>query len=92
MGVGLKGSAPRCQARSRASGWKQCNAVAVSGFRVCRAHGAAAHGTKTPEGIQRSAAHLTIHETETAAIRKRRSEAAQLRRVLRAGTIVTALG
>ena len=52
------GLAPRCQARSRHSGWKQCNAIATTGFRVCLRHGAASHGTKTPAGIQRSAAHL----------------------------------
>lgn len=71
------GLAPRCQARSRASGWKQCNALAKGGFRVCIRHGAAAHGSKTPEGIARSAAHLLDHGRETREIRRRRSKASK---------------
>jgi hypothetical protein len=82
--VGKKGGglAPRCQARSRHSGWKQCNAIATTGFRVCLRHGAASHGTKTPAGIQRSAAHLLVHGRETRAIRRRRSEAHKLNKLL----------
>ena len=82
--VGKKGGglAPRCQARSRHSGWKQCNAIATTGFRVCLRHGAASHGTKTPAGIQRSAAHLLDHGRETRAIRRRRSEAHKQNKLL----------
>ena len=82
--VGKKGGglAPRCQARSRHSGWKQCNAIATTGFRVCLRHGAASHGTKTPAGIQRSAAHLLVHGRETRAIRRRRSEAHKQNKLL----------
>jgi len=82
--VGKKGGglAPRCQARSRNSSWRQCNAIATTGFRVCRRHGAASHGQKTKAGIARSAAHLLVHGQETRAIRRRRSEAAQKRKML----------
>jgi len=82
--VGKKGGglAPRCQARSRNSSWRQCNAIATTGFRVCRRHGAASHGSKTAEGIKRSAAHLIQHGQETRALRKRRSEAAKERKIL----------
>jgi len=82
--VGKKGCglAPRCQAKSRHSGWRQCNAIAKDGFRVCPKHGARSHGTKTPEGIKRSAAHLLVHGRETREIRRRRSEASKARREL----------
>ena len=65
--------APRCQARSRHSGWKQCNAIAKKGFRVCIRHGASAHGSKTPDGVERSAAHLLVTGNERRSVRKRRS-------------------
>ena len=82
--VGKKGGglAPRCQARSRNSGWRQCNAIASDGFRVCLRHGAASHGSKTAEGIKRSAAHLIQHGQETRSLRKKRSEAAKERKLL----------
>ena len=82
--VGKKGGglAARCQARSRNSGWRQCNAIASDGFRVCLRHGAASHGKKTKEAIERSAAHLLRHGHETREIRKKRSEAAKERKML----------
>lgn len=76
------GRAPRCMARSRRSGRKQCNAIAKAGFRVCIRHGAKAHGTKTPGGIARSAAHLLDHGKEKRETRRRRSEASRERREL----------
>lgn len=82
VGRGLKGSAQRCQARSRRSGFQQCGNVAKTGFRVCRVHGASARGKKTAAGIARSAAHLFDHGRETREIRKRRSESVQERRKL----------
>ena len=82
--VGKKsgGLAPRCQARSRRSGWKQCNAIAKAGHRVCIRHGASARGKKTAEGIQRSASHVLVHARETREARGNRSRASKQRRKL----------
>ena len=71
------GKAPRCQAKSRRSGWQQCGNLAISGHRVCRVHGAKAHGKKSEEGIRRSAAHLLTSGCETRELRRKRSEASK---------------
>lgn len=73
------GVAPRCQARSRRSGFQQCGSIAVAGFRTCRVHGAKASGTKTEAGIKKSAQHLYLHGQETREIRRKRSEASKER-------------
>ena len=53
----------------------------MKGKRVCRTHGGASTGPKTPEGRQRCAEAKTIHGNET---RKARTERAQAMRRLRA--------
>lgn len=44
----------------------------MSGKRVCRTHGGASTGPKTPAGRQRCAEAKTIHGRETRAIRVKR--------------------
>lgn len=65
--------APRCQARSKRSG-VQCAKAAVKGKRVCRIHGGASTGPKTPEGRQRCAEARTVHGREGRAARAARAE------------------
>lgn len=62
----------QCTARSKRSG-QLCKAPAVSGFNVCRMHGARG-GVKTEEGRARTAAANTIHGRETRQIRAERSK------------------
>lgn len=62
---------PRCAARSKRSGL-QCRKATMRGKKVCRTHGGASTGPKTPEGRQRCAEAKTIHGRETRAIRAKR--------------------
>ena len=61
----------RCQAKSKRSG-DQCRKAAMRGKMVCRTHGGASTGPKTPEGRLRCADAKTIHGRETRAIRAKR--------------------
>ena len=61
----------RCQAKSKRSG-DQCRKAAMRGKMVCRTHGGASTGPKTPEGRLRCAEAKTIHGWETRAIRAKR--------------------
>jgi len=70
---GGKTAAPRCQARSKRSGL-QCRKAAMRGKKVCRTHGGASTGPRTPEGRQKCAEAKTIHGWETRAIRRERAE------------------
>ena len=64
---------PRCQAKSKRSG-NQCLKAAMRGKAVCRTHGGASTGPRTPEGLQKCAEVMTIHGRETRAIRAIRDE------------------
>ena len=61
----------RCRAKSKRSG-EQCRKAAMRGKKVCRTHGGASTGPKTPEGRQRCAEAKTVHGRETRAIRSKR--------------------
>jgi len=63
---------PRCQARSKRSGF-QCSAPAERGKKVCRFHGARSTGPRTEEGRQRIALGKTQHGYETRHARAERS-------------------
>ncbi len=62
---------PRCQAKSKRSG-VQCRKAAMRGKKVCRTHGGASTGPRTPEGRQRCSDARTVHGRETRAIRSKR--------------------
>ena len=70
---GQSTASPRCQAKSKRSG-DQCRKAAMRGKMVCRTHGGASTGPKTPEGRQRCAEAKTIHGWETRGIRAKRDE------------------
>lgn len=76
-----KTAAPRCQAKSKRSGL-QCRKAAMKGKKVCRTHGGASTGPRTPEGRQKCAAVKTIHGWETRAIRRERADKLRELRVL----------
>ena len=61
----------RCQAKSKRSG-EQCRKAAMRGKKVCRTHGGASTGPRTPEGRQRCGEAKTVHGRETRAIRSKR--------------------
>lgn len=76
-------SVPRCQAHSRRSR-EQCCKAAMRGKKVCRTHGGASTGPKTPAGRQRCAEAKTIHGRETREIRaKRDAKLGELREIER---------
>ena len=54
----------------------------MKGKRVCRTHGGASTGPKTPEGRQRCAAARTTHGLETREARTERAEAMRRLRAL----------
>lgn len=62
----------QCTAGSKRSG-QRCKAPAVSGFNVCRMHGARG-GVKTEEGRAKLAYVNTVHGRETRQIRAERSK------------------
>lgn len=78
--LGGKVHCNQCQAMSKHSR-QQCKKPAMKGKRVCRTHGGASTGPKTPEGRQRCAEAKTTHGNET---RKARIERAAAMRRLRA--------
>ena len=63
----------RCRAKSKRSG-DQCRKPAMRGKAVCRTHGGASTGPKTPQGRKRCAEARTIHGLEGRATRQRRAE------------------
>ncbi len=63
----------RCQVRSKRSG-AQCCKAAMTGKNVCRTHGGASTGPRTPAGRQRCADAKTLHGWETRAKRAARAE------------------
>ena len=64
---------PRCHAKSKRSG-NQCLKAAMRGKAVCRTHGGASTGPRTPRGRQKCAEVKTIHGRETRAIRAIRDQ------------------
>ena len=54
----------RCQAKSKRSA-VQCRKAAMQNKNVCRTHGGASTGPKTPEGRQRCSEAKTIHGRDT---------------------------
>ena len=63
----------RCQAHSKRSG-AQCCKAAMTGSQVCRTHGGASTGPRTPAGRKRCADAKTVHGWETRAKRAARAE------------------
>ena len=63
----------RCKAKSKRSG-NQCLKAAMRGKAVCRTHGGASTGPRTPSGRQKCAEVKTIHGREARAIRAVRDE------------------
>jgi hypothetical protein len=63
----------RCQARSKRSGLQCCKSAMV-GKNVCRTHGGASTGPRTPAGRQICADARTVHGRETRAKRAARVE------------------
>ena len=63
----------RCQAHSKRSGAQCCKAAMVC-KNVCRTHGGASTGPRTPAGRQRCADAKTVHGWETRAKRTARAE------------------
>ena len=84
--------APRCQAKSKRSG-VQCRKAAMRGKRVCRTHGGASTGPRTPEGRQRCSDAKTVHGRETRAIRSKRDaklrELRSLEHTMKAAGLIT---
>ena len=83
---------PRCQAKSKRSG-VQCRKAAMRGKKVCRTHGGASTGPRTPEGRQRCAEAKTVHGRETRAIRSKRDaklrELREIERIMKAAGLIT---
>jgi hypothetical protein len=71
----------QCQAQSKHSR-SQCKKPAMKGKRVCRTHGGASTGPKTPEGRQRCAEAKTVHGGESRKARIERAAAMRRLRVL----------
>ena len=71
----------RCQAKSKRSG-NQCLKAAMRGKAVCRTHGGASTGPRTPAGRQKCAEVKTMHGRETRGLRAARDEKLRELRVL----------
>ena len=82
----------RCRAKSKRSG-EQCRKAAMRGKKVCRTHGGASTGPKTPEGRQRCAEAKTVHGREARAIRSKRDaklrELREIERTMKAAGLIT---
>ena len=65
--------ARQCHAKSKRSG-NQCLKAAMRGNTVCRTHGGASTGPRTPAGLHKCAEVKTVHGRETRAIRAIRDE------------------
>ena len=79
----------RCQAKSKRSG-EQCRKAAMREKKVCRTHGGASRGPKTPEGRHRCADAKTVHGRETRAIRAKRD--VKLRELRKLEQVMVAAG
>lgn len=84
-----RAAAPRCQALSKRSG-RQCRRAAAKGKRVCKIHGGASVGPRTPEGRQRCAEARTVHGRERRATRRVRAE--KLKELRQLEGVMTRLG
>ena len=62
----------------------------MRGKKVCRTHGGASRGPKTPEGRQRCADAKTVHGRETRAIRAKRD--VKLRELRKLEQVMVAAG
>lgn len=82
-------TAARCQARSKRSS-KQCAKAAMRGKRVCRIHGGASTGPRTPQGRDRCAQARTVHGREGRETRRHR--AATLRELREIEAMMVGLG
>ena len=69
--LGGRITCPRCQALSKRS-QLQCKKPAMQGKRVCRNHGGASSGAKTPDGKKRRNTARLVHGRETRALRDTR--------------------
>lgn len=65
--------AERCQAKSKRNG-NQCLKAAMRDKAVCRTHGGASTGPRSPAGLKKCAEVKTVHGRETRAIRAIRDE------------------
>lgn len=79
----------RCQAQSKISG-QQCRKAAMTGKAVCRTHGGASTGPRTPEGRQRCAEAKTVHGRERRKTRAVRAE--KLRELRQLEGVMAGLG
>ena len=70
--LGGKVHCNQCQAQSKHTK-TQCKKPAMKGKRVCRTHGGASTGPKTPEGRQRCASARTTNGLESREARTKRS-------------------
>ena len=61
----------QCQAKAKST-QQQCRRPATKGRRVCRLHGGASTGPKTPEGRRRCAEARLVHGHETGTMREQR--------------------
>ncbi|MHA7852521.1 HGGxSTG domain-containing protein [Roseovarius sp.] len=82
-------TAARCQARSKRSG-QQCAKAAMRGKSVCRTHGGASTGPRTPQGRERCAAAKIVHGHERRQMRRRRSQ--KLRELRQLEAVMVGLG
>jgi hypothetical protein len=84
---------PRCQAaKKRTNGKVQCGKFAINGKHLCRSHGGAAGCGKLSEQARKNQiAGVTVHGTQTSAIRKMRSEMSKERKRLALAAVAAGL-